>query len=96
MLSKIDSATSIDDTSESNIRFTLDTLMVYAHDIASSGHIMFGRRSHIQTERQWNDGLLKWNQKSYRLVGKPDYEIRHGEEEETTLNVVFCSSEKGV
>ena len=36
VLSKIDNATTKGALSESNIRFTLDILLVYAHDIAMS------------------------------------------------------------
>lgn len=82
VLSKIDNATAKSAPSESNIRFTLDILLVYAHDIAMSENPARRHAISVQTEKHWAYGPVKWNKKDYRPVGKPDYAVWYGEVEE--------------
>lgn len=94
VLSKIDNATAKSAPSESNIRFTLDILLVYAHDIAMSENPARRHAISVQTEKHWAYGPVKWNKKDYRLVRKPDYAVWYGEVEETALNVVVVEAKK--
>ncbi|KAJ5497427.1 hypothetical protein N7463_009414 [Penicillium fimorum] len=92
--SKIETATSKSLPSESNTRFTLDILLIYAHDIATSGNSISGRDISVQTGKQWTYGPVRWNHKNYTLVGKPDYTVWYGESEQTALNVVVVEAKR--
>lgn len=94
VLTKIDNFTSRSDANESNIRWTLSMLIVYAYDMVMSGKPSSGQVISAQTEKNWAYSPVKWLGKRYKLVGKPDYAIWYGEVEETALNIVIVEAKR--
>ncbi|KAJ5464104.1 hypothetical protein N7475_007239 [Penicillium sp. IBT 31633x] len=94
ILSKIDKFSSRSDANESNIRWTLNMLLVFAYDIATSSKPTSGQAISAQTEKTWGYGPVKWIDKRYKLIGKPDYAIWYGEVGETAVNIVIVEAKR--
>ncbi|KAJ5535389.1 hypothetical protein N7527_001643 [Penicillium freii] len=102
VLTKVDAARSKSSLNEASIRWTLDLLLVYAHDIATFRQPNAGQNIGIQTERHWVFEPVEYDKKKFTLVGKPDYAVWYGNVNDTAVNIVIVeaksqnSASKGV
>lgn len=69
-------------------------LLVFAYDIATSSKPTSGQAISAQTEKTWGYGPVKWIDKRYKLIGKPDYAIWYGEVGETAVNIVIVEAKR--
>lgn len=92
VLAKVEAARSKSPLNEASIRWTIDLLLVYAHDIATSGHPSAGQHIGIQTERHWVLEPVKYDKKKFALVGKPDYAVWYGNIDDTAVNIVVVEA----
>ncbi|KAJ5458273.1 hypothetical protein N7475_009661 [Penicillium sp. IBT 31633x] len=92
VLLKVDAARSESPLNEVSIRWKLDLLLVYAHDIATSGQPDAGQRIGIQTERHWVFEPVRHEQKKFALIGKPDYAVWYGKVDDTAVNIVVVEA----
>ncbi|CAG8900610.1 unnamed protein product [Penicillium nalgiovense] len=92
VLAKVEAARSKSPLNEASIRWTLDLLLVYAHDIATFGQPDAGQQIGIQTERHWVFEPVKYEKKKFALVGKPDYAVWYGNADDTAVNIVVVEA----
>ncbi|KAJ5398769.1 hypothetical protein N7465_009258 [Penicillium sp. CMV-2018d] len=92
VLRKVDGARSKSPLNEASIRWTLDLLLVYAHDLASSHQLEAGQDIGIQTERYWVFEPVKYDKEEFALVGKPDYAVWYGNVDDTAVNIVVVEA----
>ncbi|KAJ5209159.1 hypothetical protein N7449_003538 [Penicillium cf. viridicatum] len=92
VLTKVDAARSKSPLNEASIRWTLDLLLVYAHDIATFRQPDAGQNIGIQTERHWVLEPVKYEKKEFALVGKPDYAVWYGNVDDTAVNIVVVEA----
>lgn len=91
VLAKVNSALSNSPKNEANIRFTLDLLFVYAHNIATCQPNR-GQTISIQTEKHWVFEPVRHEKQQYALVGRPDYAVWYGNDNEVAVNIVVMEA----
>ncbi|KAJ5822724.1 hypothetical protein N7447_005064 [Penicillium robsamsonii] len=92
VLTKVDAAHSKNPLNEASIRWTLDLLLVYAHDIATFSQPDAGQNIGIQTERNWVFEPVTYQKKKFALVGKPDYAVWYGNVDDIAVNIVIMEA----
>ncbi|KAJ5783291.1 hypothetical protein N7457_005065 [Penicillium paradoxum] len=91
VMKKVDAARSDSPMNEATSRWTLDLLLIYAHDIVTCGQPDAGQAIAIQTERHWVLPV-KFEKRDMNLVGKPDYAVWYGNPNDTAVNVVVVEA----
>ncbi|CAG7972631.1 unnamed protein product [Penicillium salamii] len=79
---------------EASIRLKLNLLLVRAHQLVTSSLPKSPRPINIQMEKTWAYRPVQWKGKTHAILGRPDYAIWYGEEEDTDLNVVIIEAKR--
>lgn len=91
MLEQIQRAFGDSETNEAVNRFTLNHLLVFAHNHTTESK-QRGQKINLQVEKQWSFGPVKYKGTKCILSGKPDYCVWYGQKEEVAVSVVVVEA----
>lgn len=80
---------------EALTRVTLNNLLVYAHRHATSRSDNLNNTIHINAEGHWRYGPVVHKGTKFDLIGRPDYSIWYGTQEDLAVSVVVVEAKSG-